>query len=218
MSHKSSNSLSSFSCRSSYSSGTASIIVSQQTSNNKIETPPRTTSLNVKQFISQSPPSSLLSLFEDEFEDIDLIADNGSLTSCESREELTMDNMSNVIATALELASTGGKNLSSLSTGKASIIRSKSIDDHKKKSNRLSKRFFSWSGSSKSQKSTSVVSSQPFILPPRYDDGKAELIFRGVRVKEIESTLDPIVLSSKMNIYSNNNSLVYKPVFDGINY
>lgn len=214
------NTLSTLSSRSSYSSGTASIIVSQPNASN-IETPPRTTSLNVKQLISQSPPSSLLSLFEDEFEDVDLVADNGSLISRESTEEVSMDNMSNIIATALKLSTTGGRNLSSLSTGNASIIRSKTLDSDKKKRNRFSQRFFSW-GDSKNSKKSAVFSPSPslqqLILPPRYDDGKAELIFRGVRVKEIQSTLDPIVLSSKTNIYSDNSLLVYKPEFTGISY
>ena len=177
--------------------------------------------INVKQLISQSPPTSLLSLFEEEFEDIDLVVDNGSLISHESTEEVSMDNMSNIIATALKLSTTGGRNLSSLSTGNASIIRSKTLDGNKKKRNRFSQRFFSW-GEGKNSKKSAVFSPSPspqqLVLPLRYDDGKAELIFRGVRVKEIQSTLDPIVLSSKTNIYFDNSLLVYKPEFTSISY
>ncbi|KAG2206973.1 hypothetical protein INT47_008442 [Mucor saturninus] len=123
------------SCRSSYSSGTASIIV------HNIQTPPRTTSLQFRQLILQSPPS----MFEDEFEEIDLAE------------------------TVTEL-----KTKSSLEYGKASIIHPKNLNTQ-----RFSIRLFKW-------KKNKV----------KFDDGKAELIYRGIPVKEIISTLDPMVLTN----------------------
>lgn len=66
------------------------------------------------------------------------------------------------------------KTKSSLEYGKASII-------HPKNSNtqRFSTRLFTW-------KKNKV----------KFDDGKAELIYRGIPVREIISTLDPMVLTN----------------------
>lgn len=125
--------------RSSYSSGTASIVV------NNIQTPCRTTSLHFRQILFQSPPSSLLSMFEDEFEEIDL-----------------------------DKTTTEIKMKSSLLYGKASIIHPKNFNSHQ-----FSTRFFKW-------KKNKV----------EFDDGKAELVHRGIRVKEIISTLDPMILTN----------------------
>lgn len=176
---------------SSYSLGKASIIVSRP----DIKTPPRTTSLHFRQILSQSPPSSLLSLFEEEFEDVDLSTDDDSISSSES---VPMDNLSYRIAAALKSSAMGDRNLSSLSSGNASIIRSKSVNSggSTKNSNRLSSRLFSW-GKNKRHSAPAKPSQQP----PRYDNGRAELLSHGVQVKEIQSTLHPIVVSSISHIY-----------------
>lgn len=205
--HNSSSTSSISSVKSSYSSGKASIIVSRPC----IETPPRTTSLNFRQLISQSPPSSLLSLFEEEFEDVDLSADDdsSSISSTDSGEP--MDDLSNRITAALKLSAMGGHNLSSLSSGNASIVRSKSMNDKNiKKSNRLSSRLFSWGSKSKRHSAPSKPAQHP--SPPRYDNGRAELLYHGVQVKEIQSTLDPIVVSSySSHIYPPHRFQIYEP-------
>lgn len=63
---------------------------------------------------------------------------------------------------------------SSLLYGKASIVHPKNSNYH-----RFSARLFKW-------KKNKV----------EFDDGRAELIYRGIQVKEIISTLDPMVLTS----------------------
>ncbi|GAN07617.1 hypothetical protein MAM1_0168d07119 [Mucor ambiguus] len=168
---------------------------------NTIKTPPRTTSLKFRQMIMNSPPSSLLSMFDDEFEQIDLNAtctddygcssrstmSSSSSSTFESRNnDLTLESMSNVIAAAIELSMSNNKRLSSLSAGNASIKYTKRSP--KKKENRFSKHLFRWSNSPS-------ITTPPLPKPMRaYDDGKQELMYRGIRVQEVLSTLDPMII------------------------
>ena len=176
---------------SSYASGLASIIVVEPST---IKTPPRTTSLQCK-YLASFQSSLAISKYDEEFEDIDLSADDNSSTSstnsslsCENEQN---QNISPIITAAIQLSKMRKKRLSSLLSGKASIVyNTPQASESKRK--RLSPRFFSWSNQSDGKINPSKKPT--YNPPPQYDDGKAELIFRGIRVKEIPNTLDPIML------------------------
>lgn len=201
---------------SSYLDGTASIILPC------IETPPRTTSLKFRQIIVNSPPSSLLSMFEDDFEDIDLQTPSSS--NCSSRstcsssfstefgDDLTLENMSNVIAAAIEVSMSSSKRMSSYSAGNASIKYSKELP--KKKENRHSKNPFKWTSSVLTTTATTATTTKPMRV---YDDGKQELLFRGIQLKEVQTTLDPMIVSTEFT-HGYPEITLQRPQFARFNY
>jgi hypothetical protein len=185
--------------------------------------PPRTTSLKFRQIIMGSPSSSLLSMFEDDFEDIDL--ETASRNNCSSRstcsssfstefeDDLTLENMSNVIAVAIELSMSTSKCMSSYSEGNASIKYNKKLS--KKKENRYVKNPFKWS----SRVSTTTLTTATTTTKPMkvYDDGKQELLYRGIQVKEVQTTLDPIIVSTEFT-HDYPEITLQRPQFARFNY
>lgn len=187
------------SCRSSYSTGTASIIVHQPT----VKTPPRTTSLHFRRILLESN-SSLLSLFEDEFEDIDL-DDTSTISSCSSSSSSIKTASSSeedlaIITAAIQLSTLRGESVSSLSSGNTSIIRQKSINNQNtiNRSSMPPMSLFRWnsscskrsSGSSDSGSIKSKISSSSTQIK-KQDQLQYELIFRNTQVKD---TLEPMIL------------------------
>ncbi|KAI9477932.1 MAG: hypothetical protein EXX96DRAFT_568747 [Benjaminiella poitrasii] len=174
-----------------------------------IKTPPRTTSLRFREIIQQTSTtarnSSILSMFDedshDEFEDIDLNAPSSS-------NDITLENMSSMIAAAIQLSSTSSnryfrtRRLSSLSAGNASIIYDKK---KKKNNNRLSslsvllfndKKKDSFPPTTTTTDTVSTAHKPSAFGCYHYpiNDGKEELIYRGIRVQEIKSTRKPMVV------------------------
>lgn len=201
---------------SSYLDGTASITLPY------IEMPLRTTSLKFRQIIINSPPSSLLSMFEDDFEDVDLEAANSSNCrsrstcsssfSTESGDDLTLENMPNVIAAAIELSMSSSKRMSSYYEGNASIKYSKKIP--KKKEDRRSKNPFKWSSSVSTTTAITATTTKPMKV---YDDGKQELLYRGIQVKEVQTTLDPMIVLTEFT-HGYPETILQRPQFARFNY
>ncbi|KAK4511323.1 Mitochondrial oxaloacetate carrier protein [Mucor velutinosus] len=195
-------------------------------SSNTIKTPPRTTSLRFRQMIMNSPPSSPLSMFDDGFEQIDLnstctdevgcslhsttssSSSSSSITEC-CGDDLTLENMSNVIAAAIELSMSNHKRLSSLSAGNASIKYTKKST--KKRENRFSKHLFRWSTNPTTSTTTTPILPKPMRV---YDDGKQEPLYRGIRVQEVPTTFDPMIIPLDFHP----NSSLQRPQFARISY
>jgi hypothetical protein len=162
---------------SSYDDGKASIIVQPN-----IKAPVRSSSLfnsysqeifQLQQEINNKKPI-------DEFEEVELVEDDTSSSSTLSSSE--DDELS---LSAAEVAA---------SVRSSRIIPSSNnmppIENSKKKQNRLSRMIFGWSSSKKPTPTTIQKASLPSI----YDDGREELLYRGIQVKELRTTLNPMVL------------------------
>ncbi|KAL9544409.1 hypothetical protein MBANPS3_007646, partial [Mucor bainieri] len=197
-------------------------------SSSTIKTPPRTTSLKFRQIIMNSPPSTLLSMFDDEFEQIDLntsstpdvgrssrstASSSSSSTSSTSSQycnnDLTLESMSNVIAAAIELSMSNSKRLSSLSAGNASIKYTKKAPQ--KKESRFSKQLFGWSSNPPTPSTNTPTLPKPMRV---YDDGKQELLYRGIRVQEVPTTLDAMIIPLDFHP----DSTLQRPQFARISY
>ncbi|KAF1799377.1 hypothetical protein FB192DRAFT_1286244 [Mucor lusitanicus] len=118
--------------------------------------------------------------------------------------------MSNVIAAAIELSMSNNKRLSSLSAGNASIKYTKKWP--KKKENRFSKHLFRWSSNPITPSPTTPTLPKPMRV---YDDGKQELLYRGIRVQEVPATLDPMIIPP---LDCHPDSLLQRPQFARISY
>ncbi|KAG1449142.1 hypothetical protein G6F46_008166 [Rhizopus delemar] len=125
--------------------------------------------------------------------------------------DLTIESMSAVIATAVQLSASGGGPPSSLSLGSASILQPFSkLENKATNKNRFS--LFSWR-KQKEKKEDAVVTvdsnltfsrssdedssspSSPRNSSTLPDDGKDELQYRGIQIKEIKTTLKTLVIS-----------------------
>lgn len=149
-----------------------------------------------------------------------------------TKNDLTIDAMSAVIAAAVQMSSVGGSP-SSLSLGSASILQpfSKTEAATANEKRRFSTRFFSWNNNNKktSNSPTSSAPTTPGLEPsspfdssssigtmdddnssqgsPRTssasattgttDDGRDELLYRGIQIKEIKTTLKTLVISDE---------------------
>ncbi|KAI8090680.1 hypothetical protein BDF21DRAFT_411812 [Thamnidium elegans] len=143
-----------------------------------------------------------------------------------TREDLTIESMSAVIAAAVQMSSSGGAP-SSLSLGSASILQPFSKTDiTTNEKRRFSTRLFSnpWkktvtaSPTSPSTPTTpGLEQSSPFdstitdddnssqgsprtssaSSPTKTDDGRDELLYRGIQIKEIKTTLKTLVISDE---------------------
>ncbi|CEP16658.1 hypothetical protein [Parasitella parasitica] len=184
-----------------------------------VETPPRTTSLQFRQIIKNSPPTSLLlCMFENEFEGAyfgtcstspDIRPSVSSKSSSPAsyclptdNSDITLENMTQLIATAIELSMSKNNELSSFSSGNASIKYDNKSP--KKKNNPFSRNLLNWGSIAKP--TTSVL-----------DNGKEELINHGIPVKEIKTTLRPMVVPTEFNHNFPKISL-QRPQFARINY
>lgn len=168
-----------------------------------IKTPPRTTSLKFRQLILESPTSPLW-FFDDDFEEVDLNSNNPrnnstpSLSSVstvsDEQEDIELEAVSNAIVTTLQLYRSQDRNLSSLSVGSASIQHE---PKPKKRPNRIS-RVFSKAFSNKSSSSinTTNLSTNAVV----FDDGREDLIYHGMPVTEIKSTLNPMIVSTEFKL------------------
>lgn len=178
---------------------------------NTIKTPPRTTSLKFRQIIMNSPSSSI---FGDDFKQInldetttDVVCSPRSTTSslsslctkCSGGDLTPLENMS------------GDKRLSSFSAGNASIKYTKKLP--KKKENRFSKHLFRWSSNSATSSTATTTAPKPLRV---YDDGKQELMYRGIRVQEVPTTLDLMVIP--LNVHFRPDSTLQRPAFARISY
>ncbi|KAI8096251.1 uncharacterized protein BX664DRAFT_323461 [Halteromyces radiatus] len=123
-------------------------------------------------------------------------------TSTSSTEPLTIESMSAVIAAAVQMSANQGVK-SSLSMGHASI---KPIDKKKKEDEQSKRRFslFTWKKQQEeeSQEEASVSSSSSLSSPrsssSQVDDGLDELSYRGIQIKEIKTTLKPMVIPANV--------------------
>ncbi|KAI9273607.1 hypothetical protein BY458DRAFT_555310 [Sporodiniella umbellata] len=136
--------------------------------------------------------------------------------------DITIESMSAVIAAAVQMSSSGGSP-SSLSLGSASILQPFSKTEKPKNASRFS--LFPWRKSSETKESlTSAISPTGSNLTlsrssnddddddddsslqssPRHsiasspkiaDDGRDELQYRGIQIKEIKSTMKTLVIS-----------------------
>ncbi|KAI8060974.1 hypothetical protein BC940DRAFT_370913 [Gongronella butleri] len=131
-------------------------------------------------------------------------------------EPITIDNMSAMIAAAVQVSSTQGAK-SSLSMGHASIVpqerdlNAMAEDDATKANNSKVKRRFSlfaWkkkeeeplsTSSSSSTSSTSSPRSSSSLATTPVDDGLDELVSRGIQIKEIKTTLKPMVIPNAVS-------------------
>lgn len=142
-----------------------------------------------------------------------------------TREDLTIESMSAVIAAAVQMSSAGGAP-SSLSLGSASILQPFSKTDTTiNERRRFSTRLFSnpWKRAVASPTSPSTPTtpgleqSSPFdstitdddsssqgsprtssaSSPTKNDDGRDELLYRGIQIKEIKTTLKTLVISDE---------------------
>ncbi|CEG84980.1 hypothetical protein RMATCC62417_18720 [Rhizopus microsporus] len=152
--------------------------------------------------------------------------------------DITIESMSAVIAAAVQLSSSNGKP-SSLSSGSASILQPFSKQD-KRRNSRFS--LFTWkkqekkekdnttptldSGLSLNQSSDDDSCSSP--SSPRsssasspkavmIDDGKDELMYRGIQIKEIKTTLKTLVISDEVR-HPMPQVKLERPGFARINY
>lgn len=165
-------------------------------------------------------------MFDDDFEQIDLNATDtddverrsrsttcSSSSSCSTTEccddDLTLESMSDVIAAAIELSMSNHKRLSSLSAGNASIKYTKKTQ--KKVENRFSKRLFQWSSNFATPSTITPTPAKPMRV---YDDGKQELLYRGIRVQEVPATLDPMIIPLDFHP----DSTLQRPQFARISY
>lgn len=181
---------------------------------NTIKTPPRTTSLKFRQIIMNSPSSALFSIFGGNFKQIHLdetTTDVGcsprsttsSLSSwstkCSGGDLTPLENMP------------GDKRLPSFSAGNASIKYTKKLP--KKKENRFYKHLFRWSSNSATFSTATSTAPKPLRA---YDDGKQELMYRGIRVQKVPTTLDLMVIP--LDVHFRPNSTLQRPVFARISY
>ncbi|KAI9354497.1 hypothetical protein BD770DRAFT_392477 [Pilaira anomala] len=149
-----------------------------------------------------------------------------------TKNDLTIDAMSAVIAAAVQMSSVGGS-LSSLSLGSASILQPFSKTEAANEKRRFSTRLFSWNkknpANSLTSSPTSSAPTTPGLEPsspfdstssigtmdddnssqgsPRTssasatagttDDGRDELLYRGIQIKEIKTTLKTLVISDE---------------------
>ncbi|KAI8974687.1 hypothetical protein BDB01DRAFT_806094 [Pilobolus umbonatus] len=129
----------------------------------------------------------------------------------EERREMdgiTMESMSAVIAAAVQITSSG-KAPSSLSLGNASIIPIQKQQEPDIKKRRLFSNPFKkastaetdlpddLSESSSPRSSSSVSSPQPTPAEINLDDGRDELLYRGIQIKEIKTTLKPLIITDE---------------------
>jgi hypothetical protein len=175
---------------SSLSSGNASIIKPQY-HENKVEQVQEEDDYNTEEMMKEA---------------IDLQA------SSELPAELTIESMSAVIAAAVQMSTSGG-NPSSLELGSASIVKTPTSPPLSPK-RRFSTRIFSWRKSTPASEitiptsdSTLTVSSDDSLDSPRSsstwpktpdDDGRDELVYRGIQIKEIKTTLKTLVISDEV--------------------
>ncbi|KAI8877806.1 hypothetical protein K501DRAFT_278124 [Backusella circina FSU 941] len=169
---------------SSYDDGNASIIVKP-----KIKAPLRSSSLfnpySQEIFQLQQEINNKNSI--DEFEEIELVDDDTSSSSTLSSSEDDELNLSAAYGLSSRIINTSDSAISP---------RGNST----KKQNRLSRMLFGWSynkkASSSSTSSSPSSSSSPIAIKkaPMYDDGREELLYCGIQVKELRTTLDPMIL------------------------
>lgn len=162
----------------------------------------------------------------------------------QSKNDLTIESMSAVIAAAVQMSSAGGAP-SSLSLGNASILQSSPTENMKR---RLSTRFFSnpWKKTSAPTSPSNSLPATPGLEPsspfdstssitimdddnssqgsPRNssgsgipDDGRDELLYRGIQIKEIKTTLKTLVISDQAR-YPMPEVKLERPGFARINY
>ncbi|KAI8637628.1 hypothetical protein BD408DRAFT_424255 [Parasitella parasitica] len=189
-----------------------------------LETPPRTTSLQFWQIIKNSSPSSLplCSIFENEFKGADFDtcsashtcysscsdSSNSSSLYCSSTDnnDITLERLSHVVAAAIKSSMSNSKCIYSFFSGNASIIYDKISS--KKRNDQFSTSLSNWARS---------ATARPKLPNSVYDDGKDELIYHGISVNEIKTTLNPMVVSTKFN--SNIPEIrLQRPHFARINY
>lgn len=221
----SSSSSSSSSCRSSYSTGTASIIVNDPTCS-PIKPPPRKSSLNFRQILLQSPHASLLSLFEDEYEDVDLTkqergSKRSSSSSSSSNSSISAASTSatnhshipinpSIIAAAIQLSSLKGESISSLSNGNVSILRRKSRRRNNQQTiKEAPQHLFRWN-STGSNESSSISTQQ------QHDHWLYTKSDKDRRAKEFVNTLHPMVEPSLFDLLDKN--YIQKPQFAFFRY
>lgn len=176
-----------------------------------VNTPPRTTSLHFRHLILESPSISLRSFLEDDMDDVDLNDNflNSSVTSLVSsvstisdeENDSELEAISNTIVSTVCLYRSKEYNLSSLSIGKASIEQKPSISSK----NRLSRIF---SKVLRLKQKQPAASKEPSIV---FDDGREDLIYYGVPVREIKSTSGIMVLSTEFKQLSLSDVKLQKP-------
>jgi hypothetical protein len=160
------------------------------------------------------------------------------------QQDLTIESMSAVIAAAVQMSSAGGAP-SSLSLGNASILQPFSKTEQPKR--RFSARLFSnpWKKPTASGASSPTSPTTPALEPsspfdstssidinddnssqgsPRtssasagMDDGRDELLYRGIQIKEIKTTLKTLVISDQVRCPMPEVRLE-RPGFARINY
>ncbi|CAO3590587.1 unnamed protein product [Absidia cylindrospora] len=131
---------------------------------------------------TQTTSSSCFSLTEEEHQH----------SSNKIDEPLTLESMSAVIAAAVQMSSGGIK--SSLSMGHASIKQPQ------KQQEKVKRRFslFSWKKQQQQQQQEQIDTSPRSSCSTVVDDGRDELAYRGIHIKEIKTTLKPMVIPTNV--------------------
>jgi hypothetical protein len=137
--------------------------------------------------------------------------------------DITIESMAEVIAAAVQLSASSGAP-SSLSLGSASIIQPFSkIEKNKRCKNNLFS-IFSWKKNTavKDTKAVSfnfdnVLGSKDTNSFQKLDDGKDELQYRGIQIKEVKATLKTLVISEHVRCPMPQVKLE-RPQFAYINY
>jgi hypothetical protein len=122
-------------------------------------------------------------------------------TVSDEENESELEAISNTIVSTIFLYRSKEYNLSSLSIGKASIEQKPPISSE----NRLSRIF---SKVSRLKQKQPAASKEPPIV---FDDGREDLIYYGVPVKEIKSTSGIMVLSTEFKQLSLSDVKLQKP-------
>lgn len=187
--------------------------------------------------ITTTPTEELPAAFNDED-----INENEIIDLQAAPQELTIESMSAVIAAAVQMSASGGAP-SSLSIGSASILQpfSKTENTTPTTKRRFSVRLFSnsWKKSKQAPSPStpttpSLEPSSPFdsieddnssqgsprsssVSGTRIDDGRDELLYRGIQIKEIKSTLKTLVISDEER-FPMPEVRLERPGFARINY
>lgn len=137
--------------------------------------------------------------------------------------DIAIESMAEVIAAAVQLSASSGTP-SSLSLGSASILQPFSkIEKNKRCKNNLFS-IFSWKKNTAvkdtkavSSKFDNALDSKDTNSFQKLDDGKDELLYRGIQIKEVKATLKTLVISNHVRCPMPQVKLE-RPQFAYINY
>lgn len=191
--------------------------------------------------IKRPVPSNENTTYQEEYNEDEII----DLQAPATQQDLTIESMSAVIAAAVQISATAGAP-SSLSLGSASILQPFSKTEQQASKRRFSSRLFSNPWKKSSTGATSPTSPMTPALEPsspfdstssidinddnssqgsprtssvstNVDDGRDELLYRGIQIKEIKTTLKTLVISDQMRCPMPEVKLE-RPGFARINY